>query len=56
MAFAAIVLDTDKQLSEPVSEPLNMSTGDRRKMNTDEMIAWLFEDGPHAQKICSISS
>ncbi|MBP3634680.1 MAG: putative Ig domain-containing protein [Oscillospiraceae bacterium] len=50
MAMAAIVLDSTEQLSEPVEEPLNLPTGDRRLMNTDEMIAWLFEDGPHAQK------
>ncbi|MBQ9967960.1 MAG: heparinase II/III family protein, partial [Oscillospiraceae bacterium] len=48
MALAAIILDSDEQLSEPVDEPLNMNTGERRRMNTHEMIAWLVEVGTHA--------
>ena len=50
MALAAVVLDSTEYLSEPVEEPLNLPTGERRKMNTNEMIAWLYEDGAHAQK------
>ena len=48
LALAAVILDTEEQLSTPVDEPLNMNTGERRKMNTDEMITWLVEVGTHA--------
>ena len=50
MALAAVVLDSTEYFSEPVEEPLNLPTGERRKMNSNEMIAWLYEDGAHAQK------